>query len=156
MSKVKQRSKRRRRINRSGADIMSPEKRSALMARIRGRDTGPERKVRSLLHALGYRFRLQARNLPGRPDIVFHGRRTAIFVHGCFWHRHDCGLAYTPKTRKNFWLRKFAANVARDRRVEEELVQADWKLVTIWECEIRDLAALRARLRQSLGPTRGR
>src|SRR5262245_45810086 len=97
---------------RSGAspprwDIMSPEKRSTLMSRIRGKDTGPEMTVRRLLHRLGYRFRLHTRDLPGRPDIVFRSRRTVIFVHGCFWHRHDCRFAYVPKTRRQFWKTKF-------------------------------------------------
>lgn len=132
-------------------DIMSREKRSALMGRIRGRNTGPEMTVRKLLHAMGYRFRLQARELPGKPDIVFRSRRVAVFVHGCFWHRHDCGLAYVPKTRPDFWQRKFEANVARDRRTKQELEAAGWQVVVVWECQLGDLAVLGRRLAKVLG-----
>ncbi|HZT26468.1 MAG TPA: very short patch repair endonuclease [Pseudolabrys sp.] len=133
-------------------DIMSPAKRSALMSRIRGRDTGPERVVRKLLHAMGYRFRLHARDLPGRPDIVLRSRRVAVFVHGCFWHRHDCGLAYTPKTRREFWQRKFDDNVRRDRRTRGELEAAGWRVIIVWECQLDDPAALADRLAKRLGP----
>lgn len=133
-------------------DIMSRERRSALMGRIRGRDTGPEMTVRRLLHAMGYRFRLHVRDLPGKPDIVFRGRRVALFVHGCFWHRHDCGLAYVPKTRAEFWQRKFDGNVARDRRTKRELEVAGWRVVTVWECQLDDLAFLAGRLAKELGP----
>ncbi len=133
-------------------DIMSKAKRSALMSRIRGRDTGPELTVRRLLHAMGYRYRLQARDLPGRPDIVFRRRHVALFVHGCFWHRHDCGLAYTPKTRREFWQSKFDGNVARDRRVQHELKAAGWRVIIIWECQLDDLASLAKRLAKQLGP----
>lgn len=133
-------------------DIMSREKRSALMGRIRGRDTGPEMTVRRLLHAMGYRFRLHARELPGKPDIVFRNRRIALFVHGCFWHRHDCGLGYVPKSRPEFWQRKFEGNVARDRRTKCELEAAGWRVVTVWECQLTDLPSLARRLAKELGP----
>ena len=133
-------------------DIMSRAKRSALMGRIRGRDTGPEMTVRRLLHAMGYRFRLHARDLRGKPDIVFRSRRVAIFVHGCFWHRHDCGLAYVPKTRPEFWQRKFDGNVARDRRTKHELEVAGWRVVVVWECQLGDLASLAGSLAKELGP----
>jgi len=136
------------------SDIMSPAKRSALMSRIRGRDTGPEMTVRRLLHAMGYRFRLHARDLPGKPDVVFRRRRVALFVHGCFWHRHDCGLAYVPKTRADFWQRKFAGNVARDQRTKQELEVAGWRVVAVWECELGDLASLAGRFAKELGPPR--
>jgi DNA mismatch endonuclease (patch repair protein) len=130
---------------------MSPEKRSALMARIRGRNTKPEMIVRRLLHGMGYRFRLHGRDLPGRPDIVFRSRRTVVFVHGCFWHRHDCGLAYMPKTRQQFWQDKFNGNVRRDQRVKNELTAAGWRVIFVWECEIDQLSTLSARLVKSLG-----
>jgi DNA mismatch endonuclease, patch repair protein len=136
----------------SGFDIMSQAMRSALMGRIRGRDTGPELTVRRLLHAMGYRYRLQARELPGRPDIVFRNRRVTLFIHGCFWHRHDCGLAYVPKTRPEFWQRKFEGNVARDRRVQHELTAAGWRVITIWECQLDDLTSLAKRLARQIGP----
>ena len=133
-------------------DIMSPAKRSSLMARIRCKDTGPEISVRRLLHAMGYRFRLHARDLPGRPDIVFRSRRTVIFVHGCFWHRHHCGLAYTPKTRREFWQRKFDGNVMRDARARDELEAAGWRVIVVWECQLDNLSAVAVRLAKSLAP----
>lgn len=115
--------------------------RSAQMARIKGRDTKPEMRVRRALHAAGLRYRLQARELPGRPDIVFRQAHLAIFVHGCFWHRHPgCKHARTPKSRLEFWEPKLAANVDRDRAHEHQLRAAGWHVRTIWECETRDQA----------------
>lgn len=134
---------------------MSREKRSALMARIRGRNTGPEMIVRRLLYALGYRYRLHCRELPGKPDIVFRSRQVAVFVHGCFWHRHDCGLAYVPKTRPEFWQRKFEGNVARDERTKRALESAGWRVIVVWECQLSDLAALRKSLAKEIGPAGG-
>lgn len=126
------------------ADSLTPEARSRNMAKIRGRDTGPEMRVRRAAHALGLRFRLCRRQLPGTPDLVFPGRRVALFVHGCFWHRHPgCRFATTPKTRADFWQAKFEGNVARDARKEDELRLAGWMPVTIWECETRDPDQLR-------------
>lgn len=127
-------------------------RRSALTARIGGKDTTPELAVRRLLHRLGYRFRLHAKDLPGRPDIVFRGRRKAVFIHGCFWHRHEgCPRATTPKTRRDFWDAKFAANVERDARKEAQLVAAGWSVLVVWECETRDLETLQPRLIEFLG-----
>lgn len=124
------------------------------MARIGPRDTKPEMVVRRLLHAIGRRFRLHRRDLPGTPDIVLPASRKAIFVHGCFWHRHEgCAKATTPKTRAEFWQEKFDRNVARDARKEAELRAAGWDVTTVWECETRDLAALEIRLRDWLGTT---
>ena len=121
------------------ADRLTPEARSRNMAQIRSRDTGPELRVRRAAHALGLRFGLHRRDLPGTPDLVFPGRRIALFVHGCFWHRHTgCRLAYTPKSRIEFWQAKFEGNVARDRRKESDLQKAGWMPVVIWECETRD------------------
>lgn len=117
------------------------------MARVRGKDSGPEWVVRRLLHSMGWRYRLHARDLPGRPDIVVRSRRRAIFVHGCFWHRHEgCRRATMPATRTEFWAAKFAANVERDRRVFEALRTAGWSVLVVWECELRDRDALAARL----------
>jgi DNA mismatch endonuclease (patch repair protein) len=121
------------------------------MARIRGKDTGPERAVRRLLHNLGYRFRLHVSDLPGRPDIAFRSKRTVVFVHGCFWHRHNCSLAYSPKTRPEFWQRKFDQNVRRDKLVQKALRSAGWRVIIVWECEIERLSKLAARLTMLLG-----
>lgn len=120
------------------ADNLDPDARSRLMSRIRSSDTKPEMVVRRYLHGLGYRYRLHAPDLPGRPDLVFRNRKVVIFVHGCYWHRHDnCELAYSPKTRTDFWEEKFAENVARDKRVVEELEADGWTVVTVWECQTR-------------------
>lgn len=139
------------------ADKLSPEARSAAMGRIRRSDTKPEWIVRRLLHNLGYRFRLQWKAAPGRPDIAFPGRRRIIFVHGCFWHQHEgCRHARVPSTRSEFWAAKFARNKARDAR---DLVRAQaegWEALVIWECETEDQEALRDRLTTFLGPTRHR
>ena len=117
----------------------------------RARDTRPELAVRKLLTKLGYRYRLHARDLPGRPDIVFRGRHKVIFVHGCFWHRHPrCRFAYTPKSNVNFWLEKFEENVSRDRRVARALRSLGWGVVTVWECETANLDRLTDRLRRQL------
>ncbi len=123
--------------------------RSANMARIGVRDTGPELAVRRLLHRLGYRYRLHNRGLPGTPDICFPGRRKAIFVHGCFWHRHDgCPRTTTPKTRTAFWTDKFDRNVVRDRANMMDLDALGWETMIVWECETTDIEALGPRLTQ--------
>lgn len=121
------------------------------MAKVGPRDTKPELIVRRILHALGRRFRLHRRDLPGTPDIVLPAPRKAIFVHGCFWHRHEgCRKATTPKTRVEFWQEKFERNVERDRRKERELREAGWDVLTVWECETRDHEGLKQRLRDWL------
>jgi DNA mismatch endonuclease, patch repair protein len=122
-------------------------KRSALMARVRTKHTKPEMAVRQAAHALGYRFRLHCRNMPGSPDLVFPSRKMAIFVHGCFWHRHvGCRRTTTPKTRAAFWQTKFDANVVRDARNIDALQSVGWKVLIVWECETIDPVALRAKL----------
>lgn len=114
------------------------------MAAIKGGDTKPEIRVRSLLHALGYRYRLHRKDLPGKPDIVLSKYRTVIFVHGCFWHCHDCRYGrVTPATRPEFWAAKRAGNVERDRKKREELESAGWRVETLWECDTRDEGKLR-------------
>jgi DNA mismatch endonuclease (patch repair protein) len=126
-------------------DILTPEQRSAMMARIGPRDTVPELAVRRALHRMGYRFRLHRRDLPGKPDIVLPRHRTIFLIHGCFWHRHArCRFAYMPKSRVAFWLSKFQANVKRDRRVRRALKEQGWKVVVIWECQTRDPKGLSA------------
>lgn len=121
------------------------------MAGIKGRDTKPELAVRRIAHKLGLRFRLHRKDLPGRPDLVFPRRRLAVFVHGCFWHRHDgCRYAYTPKSRVAFWTKKFAENVARDRRNEEALRDLGWRVLVIWECITRNEEAVRRHLQEHI------
>lgn len=132
-------------------DRISKEWRSWNMSRIRGKDTAPEVLVRSLLHRMGYRFRLHRSDLPGRPDIVLPRYRTVVFVHGCYWHRHPgCKYAYTPKSRTDFWKKKFRDNVRRDRRSRQELEVAGWTVLIVWECEAADMAALADRLADQL------
>lgn len=133
------------------ADTLTPVARSERMGRVRGRDTKPELVVRRVLHAMGYRYRLQARDLPGRPDIVFRRRRKAIFVHGCFWHRHPdpaCKLARLPKSRLDFWAPKLEGNRARDIANVERLEAMGWEVLLVWECALRDRERLGNMLRR--------
>lgn len=137
------------------ADTLSPEQRSRNMSRIRGKDTKPERLVRSLLHSLGYRFRLQYSKLPGRPDIVLPKYKIAIFVNGCFWHRHqNCKYAYNPKSRIEFWETKFKATIERDRVVAAQYVSSDWLQFVIWECETKNPNELANKIRDFLDVNR--
>ena len=132
-------------------DVFSPEQRSAVMARIKGRDTKPERAVRRLLTAMGLRYRLHRGDLPGRPDLALGPRKTAIFVHGCFWHGHDCPRgSRRPKQNAEFWAAKIARNRARDGRNVAALDILGWRALTVWECELRNEATLRARLDREL------
>ena len=132
-------------------DVFSPEKRSAVMRRVKGRDTGPEMTVRRALRAIGVGYRLGGAGLPGRPDVVMKGRRAVIFVHGCFWHGHDCARgARQPKANADYWLAKIGRNRERDRTSEEALAAEGWRVLTLWECELKDAAALTARLRSFL------
>jgi len=132
-------------------DVYGPEKRSAVMRRVKGRDTGPELTVRKALTRLGARYRLHRKDLPGHPDVVLPGRRLALFVHGCFWHGHDCARgARVPKQNRDYWVAKVGRNVARDARTGEALRALGWRVETIWECELKDAAALEARLRALL------
>ena len=117
------------------------------MSGIRGKDTKPELAIRKALHASGFRFRLHSRNVPGKPDLVLPKYRAAVFVHGCFWHGHDCPFFKVPDTRRDFWLAKIEGNRTRDNVVREQLVQAGWRRLVIWEC------ALRGRNRLGLEPT---
>jgi DNA mismatch endonuclease (patch repair protein) len=125
------------------ADTFSKEKRSWIMSRIRGRDTKPEKAIRSQLHRLGYRFRLHRNDLPGRPDIVLPKYRTVLFVHGCFWHQHnECKRATVPKSNEQYWIPKLKRNVSRFQQAKVALKDAGWKVVVIWECETKDLFKL--------------
>lgn len=136
-----------------------PDARRRNMRAVQGRDTAAERRVRRRLHALGYRFRLHARDLPGRPDIVFSARRRVIEVRGCFWHRHPdptCRNAVLPATRRDWWVQKLEANVARDARNLAALQAAGWEVLVLWECALADPGALDRQLTEFLGPTRFR
>ena len=118
-------------------DVVDKATRSRMMAGIKGRNTKPELKLRRLLHAAGFRYRLHAKGLPGRPDIVLPRYRAAIFVHGCFWHRHPgCRYATVPSSNTEFWDAKFGANVARDAGKEQALIAAGWRVLVVWECEL--------------------
>ena len=128
-------------------DIVDSKRRSEMMAGIKGRDTLPELTVRRTAHRLGLRFRLYRKDLPGCPDLVFPRHRLAVFVHGCFWHRHDgCHYAYLPKSHIGFWREKFAGNVERDGRSENALRELGWRVLVIWECETRDERTIRKQL----------
>lgn len=134
-------------------DVYGPEKRSAVMARVKGKDTAPEMKVRKALTALGARYRLHRKDLPGSPDIVLPGRRLAVFVHGCFWHGHDCARgARVPKANRDYWIAKVGRNRARDGVSRDALAASGWRVETIWECELKDASALSARLAGMLRP----
>ncbi len=128
-------------------DIFDSKRRSELMAGIRSRDTAPELAVRRIAHGMGLRFRLHRKDLPGRPDLVFPKHRLAVFVHGCFWHRHQgCRYASTPKSRVTFWTEKFVANVARDARQQAALRALGWEVLVIRQCETTDEAAVKGAL----------
>ena len=139
-------------MKQSGAIMLSPSpQRSRNMSAVRGKNTKPEIIVRRLLHSLGYRYRLHRRDLPGRPDIVLPKFRTCIFVHGCFWHQHpNCKRATIPKTNRSFWLKKFHQNQARDAEAEKALCDQGWRVLVVWECEIKNKEALALWLRHSL------
>ena len=128
-------------------DVYDAEKRSAVMRQVKGSGTGPERTLRRLLTRLGARYRLNRKDLPGSPDIVLPGRRLVIFAHGCFWHGHDCARgARVPKTNRDYWLAKVGRNRARDTTTAQALSAAGWRVEVVWECEMKDEAALSDRL----------
>jgi DNA mismatch endonuclease (patch repair protein) len=147
---------RRRRTDRSArADLATDPATSARLARVRQRDTAAEVAVRLAAYALGHHFRIHNRDLPGSPDIANRTRKWAIFVHGCFWHRHlGCPRTTTPKRNRAFWVEKFQANRARDRRVRAALRRAGYRTVVVWECESENPARLRSKLERGLGSTR--
>ena len=128
-------------------DTIPSTARSALMGRIRSKDTQPELVVRSLVHRLGYRFRLHRKDLPGRPDIVLPRHRKIILIHGCFWHGHSCRLASKPKTNEGYWTNKISGNRARDARNLTTLLEDGWSVLELWECEVRRYEGLEEKLR---------
>lgn len=131
-------------------DRITPERRSANMRQIKSKGMKPELMVRRLVHAMGFRFRLHRKDLPGNPDLVFPGRRKVIFVHGCFWHQHPdatCRHAHTPRSNSDYWGPKLARNVARDDHAQRALEEEGWTVMTIWECELKDQQEAADRLR---------
>jgi DNA mismatch endonuclease (patch repair protein) len=133
------------------ADTRTPQQRRRIMQAVKTRDTGPELIVRRILFRLGYRYRLNAKKLPGRPDIVFPGRKQAIFVHGCFWHGHGCAKGQAPKSRLDYWEPKLRTNKERDAAQLCKLKELGWSVLTIWQCETHDRGVLTARLKGFLG-----
>ncbi|SDI55501.1 MULTISPECIES: very short patch repair endonuclease [Bradyrhizobium] len=132
-------------------DRLTPDRRSALMAKVRSQHTGPERAVRAISHRLGYRFRLHKKELPGTPDLVFPRLRSVILVHGCFWHRHsNCRKASMPKTRIEFWKAKFERNVSRDIAVRLALKKQGWRVLTVWECQLKKPTLVEKRVQKFL------
>ena len=132
-------------------DNVSRQKRSEIMSRVRSKDTAPEMLVRRLVFSMGYRYRLHAKDLPGKPDLVFRRKRKVIFVHGCFWHHHKgCALARIPKSRREFWIPKLETNRERDQRNKRELLLAGWKVQTIWECQLGGTGRLRKTIERFL------
>lgn len=133
-------------------DSVSSHRRSEIMALVRSKDSRPEMVVRRFVHRMGFRYRLHAANLPGKPDLVFPSRKKIIFVHGCFWHRHEnCPLARIPKSRQAFWIDKLNRNRDRDTRIQKELGQAGWQVLTLWECEIKNNVILGEKIKDFLG-----
>lgn len=133
-------------------DTLNESQRSERMSRVLSRDTKPELRIRRLVHSLGYRYRLNVRDLPGKPDLVFRKRRKVLFVHGCFWHRHDdCHLARMPKSRLDFWTPKLQKNKARDAVVRKQLKADGWSMLIIWECEISNIERVAVRIKRFLG-----
>lgn len=131
-------------------DRVDQAHRSRIMQSVRTKDTGPEVEVRSILHRMGYRFRLHRNDLPGKPDIVLPRRRVVVFVHGCFWHWHGCPKGQVPKSRHEYWVPKLHANRVRDRCNVLALEEAGWRVEIVWQCELKDRAALAARLGEAL------
>ncbi len=132
-------------------DTLTPRQRSERMSRVRSRDTKPEMKLRKLVWRLGHRYRKNKASIIGKPDIAFVGRKRAIFLHGCFWHRHDCANGRRePKSRLNFWRPKFQRNVERDAEVCGQLTAAGWRSLVVWECELRDQRTVENRVREFL------
>jgi|SRR6185369_16235194 len=136
-------------------DSLSPKERSERMSRIKSKHSAPEMKLRSLIHRMGFRYRLHVKNLPGKPDLVFPAKHAIIFMHGCFWHRHsDCKLARLPKSRIPFWSDKLEANKARDQVHHQQLIQLGWRVLVVWECQLTNTASVAKMVQEFLLETR--
>lgn len=137
-------------------DTLSPKERSERMSRIRGKDSNPEMKLRRLVHGLGFRYRLHVEDLPGKPDLVFPARHAVIFMHGCFWHRHEgCKLARLPKSKLNFWKKKLETNRERDLRHHQQLLELGWSVLVVWECQLGDTVNASRIIQEFLNPLEG-
>jgi DNA mismatch endonuclease, patch repair protein len=138
-------------------DTLTPDKRSTLMAKVHSKDTKPELAVRSLLHKMGYRYRLHRKDLPGKPDLTFPSRRAVVFVHGCFWHQHlHCRAGRIPMSKEEYWRPKLLKNVTRDGANLDALQTSGWRVMVVWECETKDPAFLGKRLVSFLDPLKPR
>lgn len=133
------------------ADTRTPAQRSRIMSSVGTKDTGPELSLRRLLYKAGYRYRVHPKSLPGKPDIAFPGRRKVIFVHGCFWHSHDCSKGRPPKSRSDYWAPKLNANRERDERIIKELSHSGWDSLIVWQCELREPEAVFKKVQDFLG-----
>lgn len=132
-------------------DVFSAEKRSWIMSRVKARDTEPELIVRSMIHRMGFRFRINREDLPGKPDIVLPRHRKVIFIHGCFWHGHPgCSRSKRPLTNREFWDKKIDGNIERDKRAQRELLSMGWRVLTVWQCQTRDRDKLLSELEEFL------
>lgn len=131
-------------------DVFGKAARSAIMSRVKGKDTSPEIAVRKIAFGLGYRYRLHSESLPGKPDLAFPRLHKVILVHGCFWHRHKCANATTPSSNLNYWLLKFAKNIERDKRNSRKLKRLGWKCLVIWECQLKNRERVTARIKRFL------
>lgn len=131
-------------------DVLTADRRSSVMRCVKSKDTLPELEVRRIAHSLGFRFRLHRKDLPGQPDLVFRGLKTVIFVHGCFWHQHDCPAAARPASRIEYWDKKLDGNVIRDKRNSRLLRSLGWRILVIWECQIKNRSRLASRLNRFL------
>lgn len=133
-------------------DIFSKDKRSNIMSRVKGKNTKPELMVRTLLHKMGYRFRLHQKDLPGKPDIILKKYKTVIFVHGCYWHRHDCKRGQSlPSSNKEFWKKKFQGTIERDEKACKQLKDLGWNVGIVWQCELKNPDDLVEKLKNILG-----
>lgn len=131
-------------------DVLTKKERSKRMSLIRSKDTKPELLVRHLIHSLGYRYRLHRKDLPGRPDMVFPARKKIIFVHGCFWHGHECKVGHIPKSRLDYWVQKITRNNERDRSTLRRLRRMHWKCLVLWECQLHEVERIKERITRFL------
>ncbi|MDE0622866.1 MAG: very short patch repair endonuclease [Bryobacterales bacterium] len=136
-------------------DWLTVEQRRRVMQAVKGKDTGPELTVRRIVHRLGYRYRLHKKDLPGRPDLVFGPRKKVIFVHGCFWHAHNCRYGRMPESRQEYWVPKLIGNMERDKANVAKLEAMGWEVLTVWECEVKRTAELVDRLTEFLDEEQG-